>query len=234
MRTDPSCGECEPCFINGRVGARGHFAQRHTHHRQTNTHTTNKPPSLRNSETRIMMTDSNRACEGARTSEARQASLPSMVTDRLFALPQRETTSDDHYTPPHIFDSLGLTFDLDVASPPGGISWIPTRKYYTQEDDGLSQPWYGRVWMNPPFSNVTPWLERFIAHGNGVGLVPIVKSYWVTKAWQAVDGVTFLTDPNDMKFARPDGRSKPIMFPVMVISMGTENVEAARRIGPTR
>ncbi len=157
-----------------------------------------------------------------------------MVTDRLFALPQSEATSDDHYTPKHVFESLNLTFDLDVAAPPGGVPWIPTKRFYTMEDDGLTQPWFGRVWMNPPYSNVTPWIEKFVAHANGVGLVPLVKSYWLATAWQLVDGFTMLYDPNNMKFERPHGKPKPIMFPVAIISMGKENVEAAKRLGPTR
>jgi len=34
-------------------------------------------------------------------------------------------SSDDYYTPAHIFEALGIEFDLDVASPEGGIPWIP-------------------------------------------------------------------------------------------------------------
>jgi hypothetical protein len=71
-------------------------------------------------------------------------------TTHIFSTPQTEMTSDDYYTPPWIFETLGLTFDLDVASPPGGIDWIPARRYFTIADDGLSQPWQGFVWMNPP------------------------------------------------------------------------------------
>src|SRR5690606_35780948 len=52
--------------------------------------------------------------------------------------------SDDYYTPAWLFDALGLTFDLDVASPPGGVEWVPAARFYTVEDDGLSQPWTGR------------------------------------------------------------------------------------------
>jgi hypothetical protein len=43
-----------------------------------------------------------------------------MVIEQLFPVPQTVTTSDDYYTPPHIFERLGLTFDLDVCAPPGG------------------------------------------------------------------------------------------------------------------
>jgi hypothetical protein len=30
-------------------------------------------------------------------------------------------TSDDYYTPPFIFEALGVEFDLDVSAPPGGV-----------------------------------------------------------------------------------------------------------------
>ena len=59
--------------------------------------------------------------------------------------------TDDWYTPRDIFDALGLTFDLDPCSP-GPAHWVPARKIYTKEDDGLVQPWSGTVFMNPPFA----------------------------------------------------------------------------------
>lgn len=68
----------------------------------------------------------------------------------LFGSPQTEKTADDYYTPPHVFDALALRFELDVAAPPGGVPWVPAERYYTKEDDGLAQPWAGRVWMNLP------------------------------------------------------------------------------------
>ena len=32
--------------------------------------------------------------------------------------------------------------------------------YYTKETNGLVQPWWGHVWINPPFSDIRPWVER--------------------------------------------------------------------------
>lgn len=42
-----------------------------------------------------------------------------------------ETTgkSDEWYTPKHIFDALGCVFDLDVASPKEGGTFVPARQY---------------------------------------------------------------------------------------------------------
>lgn len=82
--------------------------------------------------------------------------------------------SDEWYTPSYIFSSLGVRFDMDVASPGRDKTpWIPAAQFLTA--DSLDQPWHGLVWMNPPFggrNGLVPWLKRFVAHGNGICLVP--------------------------------------------------------------
>lgn len=80
--------------------------------------------------------------------------------------------SVDWYTPAWVFQSLGLTFDLDPCQPVGGISWIPATQHYTEKENGLSSPWFGRVWLNPPYGRDTPaWLERMDKHRHGVALL---------------------------------------------------------------
>lgn len=80
--------------------------------------------------------------------------------------------SSEWYTPPHIFEALGIEFDLDPAAPPGGVPWIPARRHFAQADDGLTRPWRGRVWLNPPYGRETPaWLGRLAEHGDGIALV---------------------------------------------------------------
>jgi hypothetical protein len=40
---------------------------------------------------------------------------------------------------------------------------------------GLDVTWGGFVWLNPPYgkrNGLTPWLDRFVAHGDGIALVP--------------------------------------------------------------
>lgn len=82
--------------------------------------------------------------------------------------------TDEWYTPPEVFEALGVTFDLDVASP-GWMKtpWLPARAFLTA--NGLEIDWAGFVWMNAPFggrNGLTPWLEKFTQHGHGIALVP--------------------------------------------------------------
>lgn len=89
-----------------------------------------------------------------------------------FTHDKKENATVDWYTPPAIFEQLGLEFDLDPCAPVGGVPWIPTKKWYSAEDDGLAQPWHGRVWLNPPYGKHTPaWLHKMHQHRNGVALV---------------------------------------------------------------
>jgi DNA N-6-adenine-methyltransferase (Dam) len=114
--------------------------------------------------------------------------------------------TDDWYTPRDIFDALGLTFDLDPCSP-GPTHWVPARKIYTKEDDGLVQPWSGTVFMNPPFgrrNGHVPWLRKFLAHGDGVAIVRAYTSSAWFHQW-AVKAQTMCFPRGKTKFIRPDG-----------------------------
>ena len=151
------------------------------------------------------------------------------MNDRLFPVAQETYTSDDYWTPRWIFDKLGLVFDVDVACPPEGPPNTPCRTWFTQEDDGLVQEWRGRVWMNPPFSRPSPWVDKFMKHGNGIALVPFAKSKWCQTLFEKADAVLFL--PANLKF---DQGSIPM--PVGLWAIGQQNVDALRDsgIGPVR
>lgn len=54
----------------------------------------------------------------------------------------------------HMSDLYG-PFDLDVCATPQNAK---CEEYYTKEQDGLKCLWYGKVWCNPPYSNIRPWV----------------------------------------------------------------------------
>jgi phage N-6-adenine-methyltransferase len=85
-----------------------------------------------------------------------------------FAAPRNSRSSDEWYTPRWITRSLGK-FDLDPASS-DKVAIQVASEFYTIKEDGLQKPWHGRVWLNPPFSDIRPWAKRMIHHNNGIML----------------------------------------------------------------
>jgi hypothetical protein len=117
--------------------------------------------------------------------------------------------SDDWHTPPEIFKPLGLRFDLDPCAPLNqSYYFVPADKIYTKLDDGLSQPWHGLVFMNPPFGGRrghVPWLVKFLDHGDGIA---IVRSY-TSSDWfhdhVVPHAQTLLFPRGKTKFIKPSG-----------------------------
>jgi len=137
-------------------------------------------------------------------------------------------SSDEWYTPPHIFLALGLTFDLDPATIPGGIPWVPARNHYSWKDDGLRQAWHGLVWLNPPYSNPTEWLGRLADHGNGVALVRCDTStvWWQDQITRA-DTVCFIR--GRLRFMNRHGTAiDKATFPSALAAWGEEATLAVR------
>lgn len=155
------------------------------------------------------------------------------MSDTLFPLPSDSiaVTSDDCYTPRWVFDAMGLRFDLDVAAPPGGPWHVPCERYYTAEDDGLTQPWEGLVWCNPPYSAMGAWITRYRAHDR-IALMGFVQSEtrWVPEAFAAADAVAFVS----CDFARPDGGKYRWRHQVFVAfrGVGTEPAERLAAADP--
>ncbi len=161
----------------------------------------------------------------------------SVVTNnlKLFSTPQEQLTSDDYYTPPEFFEQLGLHFDIDVASPPGGCHWIPATTYYDQAKDGLTSDWHGLVFMNPPFSHTALWGQKFVNHGCGVAIVPVTRANWFNKLWQNPDVNFAIPFQNNgtFKFVKNNKRVG-VFMPVIVIGMGQEARQAISNIGFVR
>jgi hypothetical protein len=114
--------------------------------------------------------------------------------------------SDDWYTPPEIFWGLGLNFDLDPCSPGKG-HWVPAKRVFTKQDDGLNRPWRGLVFMNPPFggrNGHVPWLRKFIEHRNGVAIVRAYTSAAWFHEW-AIRADVMCFPKGKTKFIRPNG-----------------------------
>ena len=80
-------------------------------------------------------------------------------------------------------------FDLDLCSPTSNSRTAPVRAkvHYTEDDDGLALPWFGTVFMNPPYGrSLAQWTAKAkleVEQGNAeviVGLLPARPDtvYW--------------------------------------------------------
>lgn len=111
-----------------------------------------------------------------------------------FAHENRGSVNVDWYTPPWVFERLGIDFDLDPCQPEAPIPWIPAKQRFTLKDDGLAQPWVGRVWLNPPYGKHTQaWLKKMHGHRNGVALVfARTDCAWFHDSVAKADAILFL------------------------------------------
>ena len=127
--------------------------------------------------------------------------------------------NDELYTPKFIFDQLGCVFDLDVASSGNENIQVPSKNRFTIENDALVQEWHGLVWMNPPFSKPSPWVDKWLKHANGIALLPLSgNSQWWQKIWKSQASVIMMR-PN-IGFTNPDGKEQKIMYGISLWGIG--------------
>lgn len=114
-------------------------------------------------------------------------------------------TTDEWYTPREIIESLG-EFDLDPCAPVAPL-WSTAKNAFTKHDDGLSQEWFGRVWLNPPYSR--PLIERFVEkmaeHNNGIALLfnRADSKMFHEQIFDKATAILFMR--KRIRFYRPDG-----------------------------
>ena len=101
--------------------------------------------------------------------------------------------STEHYTPQYILDAVIAcmgAIDLDPCSNSREIPNVASARHYTAQDNGLVQPWEGRVFLNPPFGHdverwfsklYLEWLEDLTTEA-----VILWKSATETAAWKTL------------------------------------------------
>lgn len=137
--------------------------------------------------------------------------------------------SDSWITPKWLVDDLG-PFDLDpcqcVPQP-----WECAAAHYTIDQDGLSQSWHGRVWLNPPYGPETgKWLDRLADHGRGTALIfaRTETEMFVRSVWKKATALLFIA--GRLYFHYPDGRKAKGNSggPSVLIAYGEEDARRLR------
>lgn len=82
--------------------------------------------------------------------------------------------TDNWATPQWLFDQLNeeFHFTLDVCADSQNAKCA---RYFTREQDGLSEEWAGTVWCNPPYGRtIGLWVKKvaeFVASGGGLAVM---------------------------------------------------------------
>jgi hypothetical protein len=135
--------------------------------------------------------------------------------------------SQDHITPKWVIDRLG-PFELDPAAA-NPRPWDCATRNFTEAEDGLSQCWFGRVFLNPPFNRyvVGRWIERLAEHGCGTALLHArTEAGWFEPIWRSASAILFMADR--LHFHRPDGTRQPANSGAPPILVAFGNVDAKR------
>ncbi len=115
-------------------------------------------------------------------------------------------------TPPELYAALDAEFNFvgDVAA--SHLNHLHPA-FLTKEDDALSADWFdsfgaGYLWCNPPYSDITPWVNKAVEaafNGNGVVmLVPADPSVgWFKLAREHATEIRFITGGR-ISFVRAD------------------------------
>jgi len=84
-------------------------------------------------------------------------------------LATKHTGDEESYTPEIYINSVLRVMgeiNLDPASNDQAQKTVKADKYYTLDDDGLTQQWEGKTWMNPPYTArvINKFIDKIVSH----------------------------------------------------------------------
>ena len=118
---------------------------------------------------------------------------------------QRIVASDENewYTPKMYLDVARKVLgriDLDPASSESANKTVKATTFYAEQDDGLKQPWHGRLWLNPPYGRLAgDFIRRLVLEwhaGEVEAAIALVNAHCTDTEWfQGMwDGVLCFTN----------------------------------------
>jgi ParB family chromosome partitioning protein len=126
------------------------------------------------------------------------------------------TGENEWYTPPSYLDAarevLGW-FDLDPASSSLANETVGAANFFTLDDNGLEQPWAGRVWLNPPYSQpaIAQFADKLASEweaGNIESAIALTHNYtdtaWFHRLAGACSAICFTR--GRIGFVNPEGK----------------------------
>jgi hypothetical protein len=149
------------------------------------------------------------------------------------------TKSNEWYTPSRYIEAARQvmgSIDLDPASCELANRTVQAKQYYTKRDNGLLQPWYGNIWLNPPYGFIHPemkrspnsWQKVFVEHAlakyeagyvNQIILLLLGSTVFRTY-FQSLWQYPVCLNPIQTKFTREDGSTSQFGFGSIFVYLG--------------
>lgn len=189
--------------------------------------------------------------------EGRRVSLPKtdprylIQPDRVFhgdlagtawdRLGTPEPIGEDYYSPPELVSAAKEAMegiDLDPAS-----HWRANRVfriplYYNLHRSAFDNPWFGRVWLNPPYGDNAPWFERIVHFWDRgeIDQLCMVSPVWafttqIAKPLLTRASALLLLIPTPEFWGNPGGR-KGSNHPHAILYMGSRQDAFHRAFAP--
>ena len=139
-----------------------------------------------------------------------------VVANRVDNHRAKGTGENEWYTPAKYVELAREVmggFDLDPASSQIAQKGVNAGKFYTIDDDGLEQPWFGKVWLNPPYAQpaIAQFCEKMVNEymvGNVSEAIMLTHNYtdtaWFHCAEAASAAICFTR--GRIAFESPDGK----------------------------
>lgn len=152
-----------------------------------------------------------------------------------------EPVGEDYYTPAELVQAARTAMggiDLDPAS-----HWRANREhkiptFYHLGRSAFENPWFGRIWLNPPYGNNAPWFQQIIQYW-GIGDIQqlvMISPVWAFTAQQAkpitdLASAMVLLSPTPEFWGNPEGR-KGTNHPHAVMYLGSRVREFRKAFEP--
>ncbi|WP_028665606.1 DNA N-6-adenine-methyltransferase [Runella zeae] len=140
-------------------------------------------------------------------------------------------TKVDWLTPPELVKKLGY-FDLDPCCPLDA-PFYHAKQNFTVDEDDLSQDWFGRVYLNPPYGKgMELWIEKLKFHGNGIALIfaRTETKCFFDHIWNAADALLFVK--GRIRFYHVSGiQGGTSGAPSVFVAYGQTNAQALKNSG---
>jgi ParB family chromosome partitioning protein len=134
---------------------------------------------------------------------------------RKLAKKRGRSARDEWFTPAPVIElarEVMGSIDLDPCSCAEANLIVGAARFYTLADDGLRQPWFGKIWMNPPFSQINDFVAKLLDELTAGRVTEAIMlthnstdAAWFQQAARRASAVCF--PASRIRFVSPHGRA---------------------------